>query len=194
MPKQKIIYPPEIAGVDEVGRGCLAGPVTVCALRLNSTKLDDVLCDSKTLSPQKRESLYEQIIHIADYEIVSLPREVIDNINILQATLLAMKQALEILNPVGAVIDGNKIPNTHIPCEAIIGGDGLIAAISAASIIAKVTRDRYMIKLSALYPNYGFESHKGYGTAQHLKALAQYGITSEHRLSFAPVAHAFRAE
>ena len=163
-------------------------PVTVCALRLHSTKLDDVLCDSKKLTPQKRESLYEQIIQIADYEIVSLPRDVIDDINILKATLLAMKQALEILNPVGAVIDGNKVPDTHIPCEAIIGGDGRVAAISAASIIAKVTRDRYMVKLGSLYPEYGFESHKGYGTKQHLDALQKYGITPEHRLSFAPVA------
>ena len=180
-------YNPLYAGVDEVGRGCLAGVVTVCALILKNNSLNHLLNDSKKLSKKQREFLYPQILEIADYKIVSLDVPEIDTLNILQATLKAMTLALEALNPISAYIDGNKIPKTHIPCQAIIKGDGKVPQISAASIIAKVTRDNYMNELSQEYPQYGFETHKGYGTKQHLAAIEKYGITPHHRLSFSPV-------
>ena len=175
------------AGVDEVGRGCLAGPVTVCALRLNNTSLNHVLMDSKKLSGLKREMLYSKIVEIAEFSIVSLDAAYIDRVNIFQATMQAMREALEKLKPDGAYIDGNKIPNTYISCQAIVGGDGIVPQISAASIIAKVTRDRYMTQLAQEYPEYGFEEHKGYGTKKHLEAIKDYGITSYHRKSFSPI-------
>ncbi len=186
--KQK--FNPLYAGVDEVGRGCLAGKVTVCALILRNDSLNDVLNDSKKLSKKQRDVLYPKILEIADYRIVSLDVQEIDSLNILQATLKAMSLALDALNPIGAYIDGNKTPKTLIPCEAIIGGDGLVPQISAASIIAKVTRDNDMIQLAKEYPEYGFANHKGYGTKEHLAAIAKYGITPHHRLSFAPVRQA----
>lgn len=180
-------FNPLYAGVDEVGRGCLAGVVTVCALTLKDNSLNDFLNDSKKLSIKQREFLYPQIIAISDYKIISLDVPEIDKLNILQATLKAMKLALEALNPQQAYIDGNKIPHTHIKCQAIIGGDGLVPQISAASIIAKVTRDNYMKELSKHYPEYGFDRHKGYGTKEHLLAIQKYGVTPHHRKSFAPV-------
>jgi ribonuclease HII len=180
-------YNPLYAGVDEVGRGCLAGVVTVCALVLKNDSLNYLLNDSKKLSQKQREFLYPQILEISDYKIVSLDVPEIDTLNILQATLKAMTCALESLNPLRAYIDGNKVPKTHIPCEAIIGGDGIVPQISAASIIAKVTRDKYMNELSREYPQYGFENHKGYGTKQHLEAIEKYGITPHHRRSFSPI-------
>lgn len=175
------------AGVDEVGRGCLAGPVTICSLRLRDDSLNHLLRDSKKLSEKKREMLFEKIIEISDYRMISYPIEIIDKINILQATLLGMKETLEDLNPAYAFIDGNMIPNTHIPCEAIIKGDDLVPAISAASIIAKVTRDNYMKSLDNEYPKYGFGIHKGYGTKAHLEAVKKYGVTPFHRKTFAPI-------
>ncbi|MEM6603623.1 MAG: ribonuclease HII [Pseudomonadota bacterium] len=175
------------AGVDEVGRGCLAGPVTICALVLESDCLNDELTDSKKLSPARREELASQIKTISRYEIISFSSEEIDRYNILRATLMAMTEALNRLKPERAYIDGNKCPHSIVPCEAIIKGDNFVPAISAASILAKVTRDRHMVTLSQKYPAYGFEKHKGYGTQYHLKALAENGITPEHRLSFAPV-------
>jgi ribonuclease HII len=181
------VYNPLFAGVDEVGRGCLAGNVTVCALILRNDSLNHLLNDSKKISQKQREFLYPQILAISDYHIVSLGVDDIDTLNILGATLKAMKLALEALNPVEAYIDGNKTPVTHIPCHAVIGGDGLVPQISAASIIAKVTRDAMMQDLHKEYPDYGFDKHKGYGTKLHLTALAQYGITPHHRKSFAPV-------
>jgi ribonuclease HII len=180
-------YNPVFAGIDEVGRGCLAGVVTACALILKNDSLNHLLNDSKKLSEKKREFLYPQIINISDFKIIHIDVIQIDTLNILQATLKAMKLALEALNPVGAYIDGNKIPVTNIPCKAIIGGDGIVSQISAASIIAKVTRDNYMKELAKDYPEYGFEQHKGYGTKQHLAAINKYGITPHHRKSFAPV-------
>lgn len=177
----------KIAGVDEVGRGCWAGSVMVCALILKNDSLNDELKDSKALSQKKREYLFDKIIEIADYKIISYDAPMIDRVNILQATLLGMADALKQLNPDYALIDGHIKPKTDIPCQAIIRGDGLIPVISAASIIAKVTRDAYMRDMSKIYPEYGFENHKGYGTKQHLLALEQYGVTPIHRLSFAPV-------
>jgi ribonuclease HII len=184
---EKNHFNPLFAGVDEVGRGCLAGNVTVCALILKNDSLNHLLNDSKKLSQKNREFLYPQIIAISDYRIVSLGVDDIDTLNILGATLKAMKLALEALDPVGAYIDGNKNPTTHIPCQAIIGGDGIVPQISAASIIAKVTRDNNMIQLAQEYPEYGFDTHKGYGTKQHLAAITNHGITPHHRLSFSPV-------
>jgi len=175
------------AGVDEVGRGCLAGVVTACALILKSDCLNDVLQDSKKLSEKKRNILYPQIIEISEFHIVHIHVTEIDQINILQATMKAMRLSLEKISPIGAYIDGNKVPQCTIPCEAIIGGDGLVPQISAASIIAKVTRDQYMCDLAHQYPEYGFDQHKGYGTKQHLAAIAKYGITPHHRKSFAPI-------
>jgi ribonuclease HII len=180
-------YDPVFAGIDEVGRGCLAGVVTACALYLKERSLNHLLNDSKKLSEKQRILLYPQIVHIAEFKIIHIEVAEIDAINILQATLKAMKLALEALNPVGAYVDGNKIPLTHIPCQAIIGGDGIVPQISAASIIAKVTRDNYMKQLATEYPEYGFEQHKGYGTKQHLAAIDKYGITPHHRKSFAPI-------
>lgn len=180
-------YNPCYAGVDEVGRGCLAGNVTVCALILHNDSLNHLLNDSKKISQKQREFLYPQILAISDYRIVSLGVEEIDKLNILGATLKAMKMAVENLSPVGAYIDGNKIPVTHIPSQAIIGGDGLVPQISAASIVAKVTRDKMMLDLHEIYPQYGFDKHKGYGTKAHLQAIKDHGITPYHRTSFSPV-------
>lgn len=176
------------AGVDEVGRGCIAGPVTACALMLHHDLLNDSLTDSKKLSEKQREALFDSIVEISTFKVIFMDAQIVDDINILQATLRAMHQAITHIHPVGAYIDGNKCPdNLSCPAEAIIKGDSLIPAISAASIIAKVTRDRYMKELAEEYPEYGFERHKGYGTRAHLEALEKYGITPYHRKSFAPV-------
>ena len=181
-----------ICGVDEAGRGPLAGCVVAAAVILDPLHPIDGLNDSKKLSAKKRESLYQLIIENAlAYAIAEASVAEVDSINILQASLLAMRRAIEMLHiaPSKALIDGNKIPlHLNIPAEAIIGGDALIAEISAASILAKVTRDRQLIELDKLYPNYGFAKHKGYGTKEHLTALAKYGpISGIHRMSFAPV-------
>ena len=181
-----------ICGADEAGRGPLAGTVVAAAVILDPLQVIDGLNDSKKLSEKKRNLLYIEIIKKAKaYAIAEASVAEIDQLNILQASLLAMKRAIEALNirPDKALIDGNKIPQlSNIPAEAIIGGDGLIAEISAASILAKVYRDQQLLELDKLYPEYGFAKHKGYGTAEHLKALAKFGpITNVHRNSFAPV-------
>jgi len=180
-----------ICGVDEVGRGPLAGAVVTAAVILDINNPIIGLADSKKLTEKKREKLYTEIMEKA--LATSFGRaEVaeIDEINILQATLVAMQRAVTGLKikPDHALIDGNKIPQ-DLPCsaEAIIGGDGLRDCISAASIIAKVYRDREMVKLAEQYPEYGFEKHKGYGTKLHLAALVEHGATPIHRRSFAPV-------
>jgi len=180
-----------ICGVDEVGRGPLAGAVVTAAVILDINNPITGLADSKKLTEKKREKLYTEIMEKA--LATSFGRaEVaeIDEINILQATLVAMQRAVTGLKikPDHALIDGNKIPQ-DLPCsaEAIIGGDGLRDCISAASIIAKVYRDREMVKLAEQYPEYGFEKHKGYGTKLHLAALVEHGATPIHRRSFAPV-------
>ena len=178
-----------IAGVDEVGRGPLAGPVVAAAVILDPENLPSGLNDSKTLSASRRDALYLEIMRHACVAVASVPAPVIDRINIRQATLLAMSRAVKALSvaPDHVLVDGRDVP--ALPCsgEALIGGDGKSLSIAAASIIAKVTRDRLMERLSEHDPRYGFAAHAGYGTALHLAALAQYGPSQYHRLSFAPL-------
>lgn len=181
-----------IAGVDEAGRGPLAGPVAVAAVIFDPSKprirgLDD----SKKLTHAKREALYEKIVERAlSYSIVMVMSDEIDRINIFQATMAGMSRAVAALTPCAheAWIDGNALPR-DLPCagRAIVGGDALQPVISAASILAKVTRDRWMIELDREHPGYGFAEHKGYGTPQHLAALQRLGPCPHHRRSFAPV-------
>ena len=178
------------AGVDEAGRGPLAGPVVAAAVILNPNSPIENLKDSKLLSAKKREYLFEQINSQAlavSWSSCSVVE--IDNINILQASLLAMRKAILTLKimPTNILVDGNILPNLSglvVTSRAIIKGDQLEPAISAASIIAKVIRDRLMLDLDQKYPVYGFAKHKGYGTKEHVAALKQYGKTIEHRNSF----------
>ena len=186
-----------IAGVDEAGRGPLAGPVTVAAVILDPTHPIAGLNDSKQLSERKREALYPLILERAlAWRIEFVEADEIDRLNILQATLTGMQRALEglAITPQHALIDGNRIPN-HLPCPAtaIIGGDASEPAISAASILAKVSRDRRMLELHAHYPHYGFDRHKGYPSPLHLDALRRFGPCPAHRRSFAPVRAALAA-
>jgi len=180
-----------IAGVDEVGRGPLAGDVVAAAVILDPRQPIEGLKDSKLLSEKKREQLFILIQERAlAWALGRASAEEIDNINILQASLLAMKRAVAALSirPDLALIDGNRCPALDCPAQAIIGGDRTVAAISAASIIAKVTRDREMLVLHQEYPHYGFDQHKGYPTEKHLAALQAHGPCRIHRRSFAPVA------
>lgn len=179
-----------IAGVDEVGRGCLAGPVVAAAVILDPNRPIKGLRDSKKLSAKKRDELAEEIKEKAlAWSVAAMGSEVIDKINILQATLEAMKAAVEKLpvEPDFVQVDGNKLPKWKWLSEAVVKGDDKVEWISAASIIAKTTRDAYMCKMAELYPQYGFEHHVGYGTAEHIKALKAYGPTPIHRKTFAPV-------
>lgn len=179
-----------IAGVDEVGRGCLAGPVVAAAVILDPNRPIKGLRDSKKLSAKKRDELAEEIKEKAlAWSVAAMGPEVIDKINILQATLEAMKAAVEKLpaEPDFVQVDGNKLPKWKWLSEAVVKGDDKVEWISAASIIAKTTRDAYMCKIAKLYPQYGFEHHVGYGTAEHIKALKDYGPTPIHRKTFAPV-------
>ena len=179
-----------IAGVDEAGRGPLAGPVVAAAVILDPRNPVEGLADSKKLSANQRERLFDLICARAlCCAVGSASVEEIDAINILQATMLAMRRAVEglRLTPAKVLIDGNRIPVLNVRAEAIVGGDALVAEIAAASIIAKVHRDRWCAQLDAQYPDYGFARHKGYGTAQHLAALRRLGACPEHRRSFAPV-------
>ena len=180
-----------VAGVDEVGRGPLAGPVTVAAVILDPKAIPEGLNDSKKLGEARRESLYDAILASAHVSVVSLPAREIDRINILQATFQAMRLAVAGL-PLEvdiALIDGRDVPRS-LCCRghAVIGGDALILSIAAASIVAKVTRDRLMKRAHETFPAYGFASHKGYATAEHLSAIDANGITPLHRRSFAPCA------
>ena len=180
-----------VAGVDEAGRGPLAGPVVAAACILPEGTLFENLNDSKQLTPEQREILFAQIIacpHLI-YGIGIIDVKTIDRVNILQATFLAMRQAVAALSipPDYLLIDGSQLPHFEIPTEALIQGDGLSLSIAAASIIAKVTRDRLMIDLDAKYPKYGFKQHKGYATEQHLEAIRQHGHCPIHRKSFDPV-------
>lgn len=182
-----------ICGVDEAGRGPLAGAVVAAAVVLPENHGIVGLNDSKKLSEKKREILFPQIIEKAiSYSIAEASVEEIDKLNILQATFIAMTRAINQLTilPNKILIDGNKIPPQlkHLYCEAIIGGDAKIESISAASILAKVTRDKHLLELDKLYPEYGFANHKGYGTKQHLASIDKYGpIIGIHRMSFAPL-------
>lgn len=179
-----------LAGVDEAGRGPLAGPVVAAAVILDDLQPIEGLNDSKQLSARQRERLFEQIMAKALCCSVSQASiEEIDQLNILQASLLAMQRAVQGLRlaPAKVLVDGNRIPILPMLAEAIVGGDAKVPAISAASIVAKVTRDHWCRQIDAQYPVYGFAQHKGYGTAQHLAALKQYGASPLHRRSFAPV-------
>jgi ribonuclease HII len=179
-----------MAGVDEAGRGPLAGPVVAAAVILDDLNPIKGLADSKTLTAARREKLYDEIrakalcCSVAEASVAE-----IDELNILQATMLAMRRAVEglRLKPVKVLVDGNRIPTLDVLAEAIVKGDSKVQAISAASILAKVTRDRWCAELHAKYPLYGFDQHKGYGTAQHLAALREFGACPEHRRTFAPV-------
>lgn len=179
------------AGVDEAGRGPLAGPVVVAAVILDPARPIAGLDDSKRLSEKKREALFPQVVEraLAHCIVVVEPAE-IDRLNIFQATMAGMSRAVAGLAPAAhlALVDGNKLPR-DLPCpgRAIVGGDGLEPAISAASILAKVTRDRLMVQLDAVHPGYGFAVHKGYPTPAHLDALQRLGPCPQHRRSFAPV-------
>ena len=178
------------AGVDEVGRGPLAGPVVAAAVILDPARPIRGLADSKVLSEAKRNTLAEQIMANAiAWSVGRAEIEEIDQINILQASLLAMRRAVLGLSPMAefALIDGNRCPVLPCPAQAIIKGDATVPAISAASILAKVTRDREMLVMDAQYPGYGFAAHKGYPTRAHLTALDTLGVSPIHRRSFAPV-------
>ena len=179
-----------VAGVDEAGRGPLAGPVVAAAVILDELAPVAGLADSKVLSPRRREMLFDQIrARALCCSIASASVEEIDRLNILQATLLAMRRAVEglRLRPHRVVVDGNRVPLLPMTVAAIVKGDAKVAAISAASILAKVQRDRWCADLHAQYPDYGFVTHKGYPTAQHLAALQRLGPCAAHRRSFAPV-------
>lgn len=179
-----------VAGVDEAGRGPLAGPVVAAAVILDELKPIKGLKDSKQLGPKTRERLYDEIrakalcCCVAEASV-----DEIDTLNILQATLLAMRRAVEglRLKPARVLIDGNRLPVMAIQMEAIVKGDSRVRAISAASILAKVHRDRLCLTLHEQHPQYGFDAHKGYATAEHLAALRAHGACPQHRRSFAPV-------
>ncbi len=179
-----------IAGVDEAGRGPLAGPVIAAAVILDPNKCIKGLADSKALSEAQRERLFVEICHSAlAFGIGRAEYHEIDTINILQATLLSMQRAISALQimPGKVLVDGNRCPEVSCLAESIIGGDRLVPAISAASILAKVTRDREMVQMDKIYPGYGFAQHKGYPTAQHRATLYEWGPCQIHRLSFSPV-------
>ena len=183
-----------VCGVDEAGRGPLAGPVFAAAVVLDPDRPIAGLKDSKKLSSKKRDALYEQILSNAKAYSVALANvHEIDNLNILRATMLAMQRAVQglILSlgrlPDKALIDGNRCPDLEIKTEAIVQGDALVAEISAASILAKVSRDRHMLELDVVYPQYQFARHMAYPTALHIELLNQYGPCPEHRRSFGPV-------
>ena len=176
-----------ICGVDEAGRGPLAGPVCAAAVILPPELELPGLNDSKRLTDARRRALYDQIVAQAlAYGIAMVSETVIDEINILQATFQAMRQAVAQLSltPALVLVDGNRDPGLDLPTQTVVGGDGKSANIAAASILAKVTRDRYMEALAEQYPDYGFEVHKGYGTRRHYEAILSHGVTPVHRKSF----------
>jgi len=179
------------AGVDEAGRGPLAGPVFAAAVILDPANHIRGLRDSKVLTPERRDELaFEIRAHAIAWAVASADVQEIDQLNILRATLLAMRRAVEALSvvPVEAIIDGNQCPQLSCRVYAIVKGDRDVASISAASILAKTARDALLVQLDVLYPNYGFAQNKGYGTPDHLAALDRYGPCAIHRRSFAPVA------
>lgn len=181
-----------LCGVDEAGRGPLAGPVCAAAVMLPRGLVLPGLNDSKKLSPKKRDALYDAIVEQAvSYGVAFATVEEIEKLNILEATFLAMNRAIEQLSekPALALIDGNRNTGIHVSSQCVIGGDGKCSEIAAASILAKVTRDRYMLQMAEQYPQYGFEKHKGYGTAAHYAALREYGPCPIHRPSFLKKMH-----
>lgn len=176
-----------LCGVDEAGRGPLAGPVCAAAVMLPQNCVIEGLNDSKKLSEKKREALYDEILKRAvSYGIAFATVEEIEEHNILGATFLAMNRAIAKLDPRPelALIDGNRCTGIRIPSRCIVGGDGKCADIAAASVLAKVTRDRYMLQMAEQYPEYGFEKHKGYGTKAHYAAIREHGPSAIHRPSF----------
>ncbi|MFN4361521.1 MAG: ribonuclease HII [Hylemonella sp.] len=184
-----------IAGVDEAGRGPLAGPVVAAAVILDDLNPIVGLADSKKLTALRREKLYDEIRAKAlCCSIAEASVEEIDTLNILQATMLAMRRAVEglRLKPAKVLVDGNRLPVLDVLAEAIVKGDAKVPAISAASILAKVHRDRWCAEVDRAFPQYGFAGHKGYGTAEHMAALRQHGACPQHRRSFAPVAEVLR--
>lgn len=178
-----------IAGVDEVGRGPLAGNVVASAVILLDDTIVSLMQDSKKLSAKKRESLSEIIRQHSHWAIGEASVEEIDELNIFQATMLAMTRAIQALpvRPERLLIDGTHAPKIDLPCQCLIKGDEREPVIGAASIVAKVVRDEQMNQLGQRYPQYGFEQHKGYGTKYHMEALKQHGVTPYHRRSFKPV-------
>jgi ribonuclease HII len=182
-----------VAGIDEAGRGPWAGPVVAAAVMLDPARLPPHIAariaDSKRLTPDTRARLFEALQVCAIIGVGQASVEEIDALNILKATHLAMRRALEALPiaPTRAAVDGNSAPALPCPAETIIGGDGRVLEIAAASIIAKVTRDRLMAGLAGVHPGYGWERNKGYGTAEHHAAIARFGVTAHHRRSFAPI-------
>jgi ribonuclease HII len=186
-----------IAGVDEVGRGPLAGPVVTAAVILDPANPIEGLADSKAISEKRRERLFDEIKAKAlAWAIGRCEVEEIDELNILQATMTAMQRAVAGLTPQPehALIDGNRCPQLPCSCEFVIKGDSKVAAISAASILAKVTRDREMMELDRQYPGYGLAGHKGYPTKAHIEALRELGVTPIHRRSFGPVRKVLEGE
>jgi ribonuclease HII len=186
-----------MAGVDEAGRGPLAGPVVAAAVILDDSRRILGLNDSKVLTPLQRDKLFDKIREKAlCCSVGSASVEEIDTINIYHATLLAMRRAVEglRLKPVKVLVDGNRLPKLDVLSEAIVGGDAKVRSISAASIIAKVTRDRLLQQLHDEFPQYGFAAHKGYGTPEHLEALRVHGPCLHHRRHFAPVAATFTTQ
>ena len=180
-----------VAGVDEAGRGPLAGPVFAAAVILDDMSPISGLADSKKLSPKKRDLLYDIIkARALCFSVAMASVDEIDQLNILQASLLAMQRAVKglRLKPMKVLVDGNRLPVLDIRAEAIVKGDSKVASISAASILAKVERDRWCVEIDSQYPLYGFAIHKGYGTSLHLNALKEHGPCALHRSSFAPVA------
>ena len=201
MPSRKSLIKPEqvplawsprglVAGVDEAGRGPLAGPVVAAAVILDARQPIAGLADSKKLTALRREKLFDEILAKAlCCSIAEASVEEIERLNILQATMLAMQRAVEglRLKPGHVLVDGNRLPTLGMTSEAIVKGDATVPAISAASILAKVTRDRWCAQVDVDYPQYGFAGHKGYGTAAHLQALQDHGACPLHRKTFAPV-------
>ncbi|MEY8710993.1 ribonuclease HII [Mangrovibacter phragmitis] len=191
----EFIYPHtyRVAGVDEVGRGPLVGAVVTAAVILDPARPISGLADSKKLSEKRRLSLYDEIVDKAlAWSLGRAEPAEIDSLNILHATMLAMQRAVAGLSisPEYVLIDGNRCPVLPVPSMAVVKGDSLVAEISAASILAKVTRDKEMVELDLQYPEYGFAQHKGYPTAYHLEKLAALGATEHHRRSFSPVKRA----
>jgi ribonuclease HII len=182
-----------VAGCDEAGRGPLAGPVVAAAVILDPARVPRGLDDSKKLDPETREKLYAKICASAEVAVAVAPPSRIDRDNILRASLWALARAVAALpvKPKLVFVDGRDRIEACCECQAVIGGDGIVASIAAASIVAKVTRDRLMTRLGALYPDYGFERHKGYSVPEHFAALNRLGPTVHHRRSFAPVAAAY---